>query len=175
MLALTEDADPGTRAATIDTLGYYAEKNETARKIREYPDLIVGIKNAHFDGQGFISVDRAVEAGRLSNRPVMLDNNILSWTGRDTRTKLLEALAARADDVVRDDVGPAGAAPQHLEAGAPAATMPASRAIAAAGRPDDFHSRTASTLNSVVNCCRFAIGHLPGAIVPFLRCPRKWG
>ena len=64
----------------------------TARKIRKYPDLIVGIKNAHFDGQGFISVDRAVEAGRLSNRPVMLDNNILSWTGRDTRTKLLEKL-----------------------------------------------------------------------------------
>ena len=64
----------------------------TARKILEYPDLIVGIKNAHFDGQGFISVERAVEAGRLSNRPVMLDNNILSWTGRDTRTKLLEKM-----------------------------------------------------------------------------------
>jgi dihydroorotase len=64
----------------------------TARKIREFPDLIVGIKNAHFDGQGFISVDRAVEAGRLADRPVMLDNTILSWTGRDTRTKLLEKL-----------------------------------------------------------------------------------
>jgi dihydroorotase len=33
-----------------------------------------------------------VEAGRLSNRPVMLDNNILSWMGRDTRTKLLEKM-----------------------------------------------------------------------------------
>ncbi len=32
MLALTEDADPGTRSATIDTLGDYAERNETARK-----------------------------------------------------------------------------------------------------------------------------------------------
>jgi dihydroorotase len=64
----------------------------TARKILEYPDLIVGIKNAHFDRPGFISVERAVEAGRLSNRPVMLDNNILSWTGRDTRTKLLEKM-----------------------------------------------------------------------------------
>jgi dihydroorotase len=71
-----EDMDPGA----------------TARKIGEYPDLIVGIKNAHFDGQGFISVERAVEAGRLANRPVMLDNNILSWTGRDTRTKLLEKM-----------------------------------------------------------------------------------
>jgi dihydroorotase len=64
----------------------------TARKILEHPDLIVGIKNAHFAGQGFVSVERAVEAGRLSNRPVILDNNILSWTGRDTRTKLLEKM-----------------------------------------------------------------------------------
>jgi dihydroorotase len=64
----------------------------TARKILEYPDLIVGIKNAHFSRPGFISVERAVEAGRLANRPVMLDNNILSWTGRDTRTKVLEKM-----------------------------------------------------------------------------------
>src|SRR5262245_9944201 len=64
----------------------------TAKKILEYPDLIVGIKNAHFDRPGWISVERAVEAGRLSNRPVMLDNNILSWMGRDTRTKVLEKM-----------------------------------------------------------------------------------
>jgi dihydroorotase len=64
----------------------------TAKKILEYPDLIVGIKNAHFDRPGWISVERALEAGRLSNRPVMLDNNILSWMGRDTRTKLLEKM-----------------------------------------------------------------------------------
>jgi dihydroorotase len=64
----------------------------TAKKILEHPDLIVGIKNAHFDRPGWISVERAVEAGRLSNRPVMLDNNILSWMGRDTRTKLLEKM-----------------------------------------------------------------------------------
>ena len=64
----------------------------TAKKILEYPDLIVGIKNAHFSGEGFVSVERAVEAGRLTKRPVILDNNILSWTGRDTRTKLLEKM-----------------------------------------------------------------------------------
>jgi dihydroorotase len=64
----------------------------TAKTILENPDLIVGIKNAHFGGQGFVSVERAVEAGRLTNRPVILDNNILSWTGRDTRTKVLEKM-----------------------------------------------------------------------------------
>ncbi len=32
VLVLTEDPDPGTRSATIDALGYYAAKNEPARK-----------------------------------------------------------------------------------------------------------------------------------------------
>ena len=64
----------------------------TADKIKAYPDLIVGVKNAHFGEPGWDSVDRAVEAGRLANKPVILDNAILSWTGRDTRTKLLEKL-----------------------------------------------------------------------------------
>jgi cyclophilin family peptidyl-prolyl cis-trans isomerase/HEAT repeat protein len=32
IIALTEDADPGTRTNSIDLLGYYAVRNETARK-----------------------------------------------------------------------------------------------------------------------------------------------
>jgi cyclophilin family peptidyl-prolyl cis-trans isomerase/HEAT repeat protein len=32
LLAVTEDPDPGTRASAIDTLGYYATRNETAKK-----------------------------------------------------------------------------------------------------------------------------------------------
>lgn len=64
----------------------------TADKILAYPDLIVGVKNAHFGGSGWVSVERAVEAGRLAGKPVILDNTILSWTGRDTRTKVLEKM-----------------------------------------------------------------------------------
>lgn len=37
-----------------------------------FPDLIVGIKSAHFWG-GFTSVDRAVTAGKLANVPVIVD------------------------------------------------------------------------------------------------------
>jgi len=37
-----------------------------------YPELIVGIKAAHYWGD-FTQVDRAVEAGKLSNVPVMVD------------------------------------------------------------------------------------------------------
>ena len=64
----------------------------TAAKIKQYPGLIVGIKNAHFALPGFVSVERAIEAGKLSNTPVILDNSILSWTERDTRTKVLEIM-----------------------------------------------------------------------------------
>jgi len=68
------------------------DPEKTAAKILEYPNLIVGIKNAHFGGMGWVSVQRAVEAGRLSNTPVILDNHILTKFDRDTRTKLLDIL-----------------------------------------------------------------------------------
>jgi dihydroorotase len=64
----------------------------TAAKMQQYPNLIVGIKTAHFSRPGWAAVERAVEAGRLSGKPVIIDNNILSWTGRDTRTKVLEKM-----------------------------------------------------------------------------------
>jgi len=52
----------------------------TANKIRQYPGLIVGIKNAHFGPPGWESVRRALEAGRLSKTPVILDNHIQTRT-----------------------------------------------------------------------------------------------
>lgn len=39
---------------------------------RMFPDIIVGIKSAHYWGD-FTQVDRAVEAGKLANVPVMVD------------------------------------------------------------------------------------------------------
>ena len=45
----------------------------TAKRAKEYPDTIVGIKSAHFHGPEWTSVDKAVEAGRLTDLPVMID------------------------------------------------------------------------------------------------------
>jgi dihydroorotase len=41
--------------------------------VRRYPGLIVGIKTAHFAGPDWAPVERAVEAGTLTNVPVMVD------------------------------------------------------------------------------------------------------
>jgi dihydroorotase len=45
----------------------------TAMRIRQFPQLIVGIKVAHFNGPEWDPVTRAVEAGRATNVPVMVD------------------------------------------------------------------------------------------------------
>jgi len=44
-----------------------------AEVARRNKDVVVGIKSAHFEGPGWTSVDRAVEAGKLLNIPVMVD------------------------------------------------------------------------------------------------------
>jgi dihydroorotase len=49
------------------------EPKRTAAEAGLYPGLIVGIKIAHYAGPEWIAVDRAVEAGRLANLPVMVD------------------------------------------------------------------------------------------------------
>ena len=63
-----------------------------AAKVKQYPDIIVGIKHAHFTLQGFDGLKRAVEAGRLTGKPVMVDLNIMSNSGRTTREKLLDIM-----------------------------------------------------------------------------------
>jgi dihydroorotase len=45
----------------------------TAARARQFPELIVGVKTAHYSGPEWDPVDRAVEAGRLAGLPVMVD------------------------------------------------------------------------------------------------------
>lgn len=44
-----------------------------AKAANDYKDYIVGIKVAHFHKPDFIAVDKALEAGKLANIPVMID------------------------------------------------------------------------------------------------------
>lgn len=65
---------------------------KTAQTIMAHREDIVGIKTAHFGGKGWDAIDRAVEAGRLSKTPVMVDDKILTNSGRTTREKLMVRL-----------------------------------------------------------------------------------
>ena len=68
------------------------DPEKTAAKIKQFPNLIAGIKTAHFARRGWTSVDRAIQAGKLSGKPVMVDSGILSNTGRNSRDELLDHL-----------------------------------------------------------------------------------
>lgn len=46
---------------------------EIAQLKRKYPDTVVGVKSAHYQKPDWSSVDRAIEAGKLANIPVMVD------------------------------------------------------------------------------------------------------
>ena len=72
VLALLNIVGPGMLGAVEQDVDEMAPV-PTAEMIGRYPDLLVGIKSAHFGGPGWESVDRAVEAGRLSHTPVMVD------------------------------------------------------------------------------------------------------
>ena len=66
------------------------DPKKTAAKILEHPDLIVGIKTAHYSNPDWIAIDRSIEAGRLTDRPIIVDSGILTNTGRTTREKVLD-------------------------------------------------------------------------------------
>jgi dihydroorotase len=45
----------------------------TAKRAKEYKDIVVGVKTAHYTGPEWTPVERAVEAGTQANIPVMVD------------------------------------------------------------------------------------------------------
>ncbi|MBI4624382.1 MAG: amidohydrolase/deacetylase family metallohydrolase [Verrucomicrobia bacterium] len=49
------------------------QPDQVALVAAKHRDIVVGVKTAHFRKPEWISVDRAVEAGRLANIPVMVD------------------------------------------------------------------------------------------------------
>lgn len=54
------------------------DPQKTAEMAKKYPQHVVGVKLAHFSGQGqyahtWIPVDRAIEAGKLADIPIMVD------------------------------------------------------------------------------------------------------
>jgi dihydroorotase len=49
------------------------DPQKTAEVAKQYPDIIVGIKLAHFNGHTWTPTDRAIEAGKLANIPIMVD------------------------------------------------------------------------------------------------------
>ncbi len=61
----------------------------TAAKIRQRSDILVGVKVAHYQGRGWESIDRGVEAARLSDSFCLVDQNAKTTRPFDEMLKRL--------------------------------------------------------------------------------------
>lgn len=68
------------------------DSEKTAAKMAQYPEVIVGIKTAHFSGKGWPAIDAAIKAGEISGKPVIIDDKIFTNTDRTSKEKLLEKM-----------------------------------------------------------------------------------
>lgn len=73
ILAMLNIVGKGMGGGAIEQNTDDMDAKATAEMAEKYPDTIVGIKTAHYRAPDWIAVDRAVEAGRLANIPVMVD------------------------------------------------------------------------------------------------------
>ena len=73
VLAMLNIVGHGMGGGSVEQNTADMEAEATARVASEHRDLIVGVKVAHYVAANWTAVDRAVEAGKLANIPVMVD------------------------------------------------------------------------------------------------------
>lgn len=73
VLALLNIVGSGMRGGTFEQNIADMDAQKTAEMAKKYPEQVVGVKLAHFNGYDWTPTDRAVEAGKLANVPVMID------------------------------------------------------------------------------------------------------
>ena len=73
VLALLNIAGEGMRGGAYEQNTNDMDSKMTALVAKANPGIVVGVKVAHFEGPEWTPVDRAVEAGRIADIPVMID------------------------------------------------------------------------------------------------------
>ena len=73
VLAFLNIVGEGMRGGPFEQNTKDMDAKRTAEFAKNNPNEIIGIKLAHYNGHEWIPTDRAAEAGRLANLPVMID------------------------------------------------------------------------------------------------------
>ncbi|WP_405801408.1 amidohydrolase/deacetylase family metallohydrolase [Streptomyces sp. NBC_01506] len=93
---------------------------EAAAVAKKYPDIIRGIKTAHYDGPSWAPVERSVEAGELAGIPAMIDfGSAKERTIEELLTKKLRPgdIYSHVYSGLRGELGEDGKLNPALEAG----------------------------------------------------------
>ncbi len=91
VLAFLNIAAQGINGTEIELTKIEAEKHDinemdvakTSEMILEYPDIIVGVKIGHFNGESWAPFDRAVEAASKTDRPLFVECHLPEYSLKD--------------------------------------------------------------------------------------------
>ncbi len=73
VLAFVNIVGSGMKGGAVEQNLRDMDPKLTAMAVEKYPDVVVGVKLAHYMGNDWTPTDRAVEAGRMAGVPVMID------------------------------------------------------------------------------------------------------
>jgi dihydroorotase len=73
VLAFINIAGYGMMTNAMEQIVDEMQPAEVAKLAKKHSDVVVGVKTAHYEKPDWTAVDRALEAGRLANIPVMVD------------------------------------------------------------------------------------------------------
>jgi dihydroorotase len=73
VLSMLNIVGHGMGGGSIEQNADDMDAKATAAMAKRFPEIVVGVKSAHYTGPEWVSVERAVEAGTLANIPVMVD------------------------------------------------------------------------------------------------------
>ena len=91
VLAFLNIVGHGMRGEPVEDNLEDMDATATAAQAKKYSDTVVGIKCAHYRGPEWTPVERAVEAGKMANIPVMVDFGLFR-TERPFQQLVLEKL-----------------------------------------------------------------------------------
>jgi dihydroorotase len=73
VLAFLNIVGAGMRGPLYENNNNDMDGQATAAMLEKYPNILVGIKSAHYSGRGWKPFEQAVIAGNLAHRPIMID------------------------------------------------------------------------------------------------------
>lgn len=65
-----------------------ADPKKTAEAIRKYPEFLVGSRIGHYSGKDWTPFDRALEAAKLSNTPLLVECHLPEYTLEDQLNRM---------------------------------------------------------------------------------------
>ena len=88
ILAFLNIAGSGMRGSPYEQDMTDMDAYMTSLVAKKYPDVVVGVKIGHFEGSDWTPFDRALEAGKLSNKPLFVECHLPQFSLEDQLKKM---------------------------------------------------------------------------------------